>query len=249
MRVAFVSDMHGNLPGFQAVLDELSTYTDVDYMVGGGDYAFGGIYPGECVARLRELGWPCVRGNTDEWIVESATDGRVPARDYPPEMAHGEAFKQRDRWAAARLSEADIEFMAALPLDWRITGPSGETLVFVHATPWSAHEILAPDAPESEAKEALSRGGGDHLLYGHIHHQYLRKIDGKILGCVGAVGMPFDGDPRPGFAIATDEGPGWAVEHLRVDYDRDTYIDSVQSSDMPGADVVSKVLQAASNVA
>ncbi|MFW6074715.1 MAG: metallophosphoesterase family protein [Chloroflexota bacterium] len=249
MQVAFVSDMHGNLPAFQAVLDRLSTLEELDYIVGGGDYAFGGLYPGECVSRVREFGWPCVRGNTDEWIVEIATDGRVPARDYPPEMARGEELQKRDRWAADRISAPDIEFMAALPLDWRVTGPSGQTLVFVHATPWSTHPFVGHDADDSELAEMLKQSGGDHLLYGHIHHQYQRRIDGGIVGCIGAVGMPFDGDPRPGFAVATDDGDRWSVEHVRVEYDRDAYIHEVEQSDMPSADAVAKVLRAASNVA
>lgn len=243
MRVAFVSDMHGNLAAFEAVIAHLERLSNLDAVVAGGDYAFNGALPGECVARLRELGWPAVRGNTDEWIVQMATDGRVPVRDCPDEAAHDEAMKERDRWAVDRLSEDDIAFLTdGLVFDWSTTGPSGQRLKFVHATPWSTHVSIGPDANAATANEMLDRAEADVLLYGHIHFAYLRELDGRQLGCIGAVGIPFDGDPRPCFAIAEDTGDGWTIEHARVDYDQDAYAQQLLASGMPGADGVARAV-------
>lgn len=244
MRIAFVSDMHGNLPAFDAVIERLRELGGFDEIVAGGDYAFNGAYPAECVSRLRKLGWPAVRGNTDEWIVQMATDGRVPVQDCPNEAAHDEAMQARDRWAVERLSQEDVDFLTdGLVFDWSATGPSGQTITFVHATPWSTHVSIGPDADDETAQELLDRGATDVLLYGHIHYAYLRQMGDRQLGCIGAVGVPFDNDPRPCFAVAEDTGGGWTVTHERVEYDQERYAQDLQASGMPGAEGVAGIVR------
>jgi predicted phosphodiesterase len=247
MRVAFVSDVHGNLPALEGVLAELARRGPFDTTVGGGDYVFGGAYPGECLAEIRRSGWPCVRGNTDEWVVEAATNGSVPAQGYEPEQAHTAALRAVDAWAADRLDDDDIAFLESLPLDWRATGPSGQTLAFVHATPWSTHPVVMPDADEATAQRMLDAAGTDVLLYGHIHIAYVRRVGAHTLACVGSVGMPFDGDPRSCFLIATDEGGGWQLEHVRVPYDRDAYVATLLASGLPNAELFASMLRSASS--
>src|SRR5947207_14587102 len=72
MRIAIVSDVHGNLRAFEAVLADLRKVAP-DLVVQGGDLAYGGAHPAEIVDKIRALGWPGVRGNTDEmlWSPES----------------------------------------------------------------------------------------------------------------------------------------------------------------------------------
>lgn len=234
-RLAIISDIHGNLPAFEAVLAEVDRRGPFDALVGGGDYAFGGAFPEESLALVVERGMECVRGNTDEWIVEAATGGRVPARGYEPEQAHSELLRSVDAWAAARLSERHLQLLADLPLSWETTGPSGQKLVFVHATPWSTHPIVLPDAPEEMAQRILDEAGAQVLLYGHIHIAYSRPVGDRRLACVGSVGMPFDGNWRPCFAIVEDDGSGWRVEHVRVEYDREAYLSALLQSGEPNA--------------
>ncbi len=234
MRLAFVSDMHGNFLAFQAVLDELERQGPFDGIYGGGDFAFNGLQPAECVQTIIDRGWPAVRGNTDEWLVEEATDGATPAQNVPEGMEHRGELKERDRWAVARLSQEQIEFLKGLPVALDITGPSGRTLTLVHATPWSTHPPVWHDADDSEKRKMLDDAGSEALIYGHIHHAYQQEIDGRTICCMGAVGSPFDGDPSACFAIATDDGEGWSFEHVRVDYDHEAYAQQLEASDLPG---------------
>src|SRR5207247_11318558 len=69
MRLAVVSDIHGNLPALEAVLADLEQARP-DAVVLGGDLALGGPHPVEVVDRLRQLRWPSVLGNTDEALDE-----------------------------------------------------------------------------------------------------------------------------------------------------------------------------------
>lgn len=246
IRVAFVSDIHGNLAALDATLGELRRRGPFHTTVGGGDYALGGAYPAECVARLRELGWDCVRGNTDEWIVEAATDGRIPARGYPPEMARTPAQREGDAWTAARLSPGQIEWLAELPLDWRLTGPSGKTLAYVHATPWNTHDVVRRGNSDEDKLRLLDDSGADTLVYGHIHDGYIQQFGARTLACAGSIGLPVDGDTRGAFVIATDAGDGWQVEPVRVPYDQEAYIAALLGSGMPGAENAARMLRAAS---
>src|SRR6266480_7864596 len=65
MRVAIVSDVHGNLTAFDAVLADIQRRPP-DLVLHGGDLALMGAQPAEVIDRVRELGWPGVVGNTDE---------------------------------------------------------------------------------------------------------------------------------------------------------------------------------------
>jgi predicted phosphodiesterase len=238
--------MHGNLPAFEAVLAVLEQRGPFDAIVGGGDFAQGGLYPAECLAKLRQAGWSCVRGNTDEWVLEAATDGRILAHDVPPEMAdRSDGLRAIDRFAADRLSGGDVDFLASLPLLWSGEGISGRTLAFAHATPWSSHPPVMPDASDAVLTQLLSAAQADMLLYGHIHKAYLRVVTGRTVGCIGAVGIPADGDTRPCFALAEDDGAGWTVSHVRVDYDRDAYLEALLASEFPTAPAQAEMIRAA----
>lgn len=237
IRVAFVSDVHGNLPALQAVLDDIDRRGDIDVLVGGGDFAFGGAYPQRCIELTRSRDMQCVRGNTDEWVVESATAGRVMAKGYEPKDAHGPALLAIDDWVAKALDVASVRFLIDLPIDWRRIGPSGQRLVFVHATPWSTHPIVQPDADEAMLTRMLDEAEADVLVYGHIHHAYVRQVGERTVACAGSVGIPLDRDPRPAYLIATDDGDGWQLEHVRLEYDRDSYLSELARSGMPNASV------------
>lgn len=246
LRIAIVSDVHGNLPALEVVLAELDRRGPFAARVGGGDYCFGGAYPQRCVEQFRQHGFACVRGNTDEWIVESATAGMRPAKGYAPAEAHGTAQLMVDDWAARLLSQDAARFLADLPLDWRMTGPSGQRLVFVHATPSTTHRSVMPDADDATFSRMLEEAEADVLLYGHIHRAFTRRVGEQLVGCVGSVGVPLDGDERPCFAIVTDDGSGWQVEHVRLSYDRDRYLSDLARSGMPNASLFIDMIRRAS---
>jgi predicted phosphodiesterase len=246
MRVAVISDTHGNLPALEAVLADIATLAP-DAVVMAGDFAFGGPWPAECIDTIRARGIPAVRGNTDEFLVEVATEGKRPARVDDPRLRHldNPALAERYRWCAARLSADQVDYLAALPLQHVLPVPSGAALTVVHATPWSAHPVVPPTASRAQVQEILDRAGGAAVAYGHIHLQVEWRLDGRLLVAVGSVGLPFDGDQRAAYAVLHWNGTQWEVMFRRVPYPVERTIAALRASDMPGAEAQVRVLETA----
>src|SRR5687767_4693566 len=97
MRVAVISDIHGNMTAFDAALADIAAQ-GIERIVCLGDAIQGGPQPVEVVATLRELGCPVVMGNADNWLLTGvATDGQVDT----------EQLKATRAWSLAQLSDDD----------------------------------------------------------------------------------------------------------------------------------------------
>ena len=238
MRIAMISDVHGNVHAFDAVLADLDSSGPFDEIVYGGDLVFNGAFPSECVDRLRSRGFRAVRGNTDEFLVEMALGGDYVTSVTNEKQRHSPALQTLDRWAIDRLSPEQIEFMSGFPLRIDVEGPDGATLTICHATPWSAHETVSADVGEAIARAMLDAAGAQAVAYGHIHVPYQRRVDGRLLCSVGSVGAPFDADPDAAYAVLTNAGEGWSVEFRRVAYDTTAAADAVIATSLPNREMV-----------
>lgn len=219
-RVAFVSDVHGDAVALDRVIAHLEASDPVDEVILAGDLAQGGAQPAQALDLIRWRGWRSARGNADEFLVRIA-DGSSPAdAARAGEPWHGplpESMAARAIWSVGQLGPERVEYLRSLPLSIELGPyPFGKVLV-VHATPWSTEEVVLPDADIEMAQRMVREARGRLLVYGHIHTQYLRKIDSGVLVSPGAVSTSNDADPRPAYAVATFETT-ISVEHRRVDW-------------------------------
>jgi putative phosphoesterase len=235
VRIAIVSDIHGNLTAFEAVLADLRL-TAPDIVYHGGDLADGGSSPVEIVDRIRDLGWPGVMGNTDEMLArpESLTEfasGR-------PALAS--LFKLVAEMAAVSreaLGEDRLRWLGALPR----TQLAGDA-VLVHGTlesPWRSPGAAASD-PDLEA--AYGSLGRPVALYGHIHTPYVRQLAPLTVANSGSVGLPYDGDRRASYLLLDDYKPSIR----RVEYDLERERQALFASGLPHAEWVARTQQSAS---
>jgi len=219
MRIAIISDVHGNARALEAVLADVRARGPFDQILNGGDLAFGGPRPREAMELLRTLRFPTVVGNTDQWVAGLAS---------PPGPVRAIA-----EWTRARLTDDDLAVLRALPMSRRIEPPGGPPLVLVHATPTSTTDSVNPDAPPEVLAAMLARAGAETLAYGHIHRPYVREVPGGTVVNVGSVGLPFDGIPRPAWAILTLADGRWRAEIVRVSYDAEAVAGELAASDHP----------------
>jgi predicted phosphodiesterase len=180
MKIAIIADVHGNLPALEAVLAELGQ-VQPDLVAHGGDLAFDGPQPKECLDVIREHGWPGVMGNTDELI---ARGGVEPSAT----------------WVRERLGPGHMLWLKELRRSWRYE----DQVALVHATPEDLWTRVLPDTDDAELRAIYSPLGARMAVYCHIHRPYVREIGSLTVANTGSVGMPFDGDARASFLLISD---------------------------------------------
>ncbi len=209
MRLALISDPHGDLVALLAVISDIERQTGLDEVLVGGDIAQGGPQPAEVVDEIQRRGWQCVRGNSDDFLVQTA-DGSLPTSGLP------EALTTGGIWSCGRLGSGRIEYLRSLPIAIRRNVSGIGRLVLVHATPWSNEDVVLPDAESEIAQRMVNESEARVLAYGHIHTPYQRRVGDSVLLSVGAIAGSNDTDPRPAYTIL-DLGSTVAVEVRRVD--------------------------------
>lgn len=233
MRLAVVSDVHGNLTALEAVVADLAG-RGVDQVVHGGDLALIGARPREVVETIRELGWPGVVGNTDEllWRPELLATQleRMPKLEPLLRML----FEEYGPVTGERLGADHVGWLRELPE--RLTvGP----VSVVHASPGDLWRAPPPAAPDTELEATYATLPGGRAVYGHIHRPYARQLAGRTIANAGSVGLPWDGDPRASYLISEPE----RVELVRVAYDIEAEVRALRRSGYPDRDRIAAMLR------
>lgn len=229
MRIAAISDMHANAVAFEAVIADLRRQSP-DLIVCLGDVAMRGPQPKECVGLLQSLNpLVTVRGNYD-WMFT-----RFPTPDWRPNGFKDE-LKVRDfAFTTGRLSEAEQAWLANLPLEYRTT-IEGVQMELYHAGPGSLGRYTWPWASLEELQTLRADEGTSLVLFGHMHHSFVRSAKGFTVVNTGSVGLSFDGDNRASYAIIDLAGGDLAVQIRRVAYDVERAIRVGRDVGMPDLD-------------
>lgn len=224
MRVAILGDIHGNLPALEAVLDDLSKQ-EVDQVWCSGDIGWGGPWASECIAKIREAGWPTVKGNTDVWITGD-----------PQTITEESQRKELNDLAAAHnISQDDAQWLINLPVGH--SGPG--SILLVHGTPESPFTAPGPVAPSAEF--LVYDGSASLVVYGHIHEAFVRRMsDGTLVANAGSVGLPKDG-PMASYLIVHRGGTDLLLRHRRVPFDID---DAIKRAEEAGGPVAGRFIEA-----
>lgn len=241
MRVAVISDIHGNCVALDAVLQDLQTHS-VDKAVCLGDAIQGGPQPMQVVARLRDLGWPIVIGNADAWLLTGRETGKEPATEERQRVLAAVRL-----WSLTQLTEQDRQFIQGFQPTISIDLEAGRKLLCYHGSPDSFDDIILPDIAQVELLKFLGEQTADVLAGGHTHVQFMRRIgkDATFHFNPGSVGFAyshhqpestFHADPWAEYAVLSSDGERLALEFRRVPYDVGPLIQAYQSSRRPYAD-------------
>jgi putative phosphoesterase len=235
MRTAIVSDIHGNLTAFEAVLADLRE-TAPDLVLHGGDLGDNGSSPCEVLDRIRDLGWQGVVGNTDEMLFDRESLTRFAA-GLPQLKSMWDAIEEMAADVRERIGEDRLKWLRALPRE-----QMREHFALVHARPDTAWRAPMDSAADSDLQSAYGPLGRPVVVYGHIHRPYVRRISGVVVANSGSVGLPHDGDRRASYLLLDDGEPSIR----RVEYDVDRELKALRSSGLPHAEWVARILESAS---
>lgn len=234
MRIAVVSDIHDNLTALEAVLRDLRQ-TAPDLILHGGDLVNGGSRPVEVVARIRELGWPGVIGNTEESVATPETLEHFAGSSSAP-ASLWTAVREMVAHTRELLGDENIAWLRGLP---RVHVQS--PIALVHASPEDPWRSPGPEASNVELRETFSGLGQPIAVYGHIHQPFVRRLEMPTVINSGSVSQSFDGDPRASYLLLDDYLPSIR----RVEYDIDREIKAVFASGVPHAGWVVRILKTA----
>ena len=202
MRVAVVSDIHGNLTAFEAVLADVRQCSP-DLVLHGGDLADGGSSPVEIVDHIRSLGWPGVMGNTDEMLVQPDSLEEFACQSSAPPILWN-VIRQIASATRSSLGEERLAWMSELP---RLK--IHEDFALVHATPESCWRTPPAEATDAELENLYGSLRRSIVIFGHTHRPFVRCIAGqpRLLINTGSVGLSFDGDHRASYLILDESTP------------------------------------------
>lgn len=232
MRIALVSDIHGNSIALDAVLADL-TAEALDRVICLGDVALDGPDPRGVIARLRGLGWPVVMGNTDQWLLHPKPG--AGADDEGSESA------EIERWGAAQLAEGDRAYLASFAPTVSVDLGGGRSLLCYHGAPASNTTRILPTTPEQELDARFAAWPAALYAGGHTHEAMVRRHRRALVVNPGRAGLPNEIGPDGGvrhpawaeYGLVTVDGDEVRVELRRRPIDLPSLAAAARASGMP----------------
>lgn len=227
MRVAVLSDVHGNAGALQAVLADAG---NTDLIVANGDLLAYGPHPAETLDLLRALPNALfVAGNNDRYLLERRWESK------PSDGWEAESFANL-KWTAEAIGPEGLECVASWPFQQQLELAGGALVV--HASPLADNIGMFPWTPDAQLSHMLRDIDQRLVICGHTHLVMDRQPDQHRVVSDGSAGFPFDRDLRPSYIIFDDGGSGLSVEVRRVDYDTDAAIRDLDERRVPFAQVI-----------
>jgi predicted phosphodiesterase len=214
VRLALLSDQHGNDVAFRAVTEDVEQF-EVEEIVCLGDVVQGGTEPAQTLDRLAALGCETVLGNADAALLEVPTDSPEPIT---------ERFLEVREWTLAQLSASQLEQLRSFkPVVSRRL--DDVALLCFHGSPRSYEDVLLPELGADALGPFLGHDAA-LLAGGHTHLQWTRRIGDALYVNPGSIGISYDRhapeppDLRPlaEWALVTVADGAVGVEFRQVPY-------------------------------
>ena len=237
VRIAALSDIHGNLPALEAVRKAVDAARP-DYVAICGDLVFNGPDPVATLTLIREL------ERAGAYVTIGNTDVAVADGDYTaafPWFTEGapDSYRAAAEWARDQIGDDGVDYLRRLPWERRLRvgddgSPHGDLVLFCHASPGSLTDGFPADLDAVVTIDRVSGTDAKAIVCGHTHIPEVREVGWRTIVNVGSAGYVFDGDPSASWALIEIEGEEIKAEIRRTTYDIMAASDAVSARGLPG---------------
>lgn len=204
MKIAVLSDIHGNMEALEAVLEHMAS-ENVEKVFVCGDLAMAGPEPARTVEFFKTFDATFIQGNTDEMIVKNI---------IPPNEIMANALK----YAQDELNDEQKNFLANLPFS-HSEKIEDLALLFVHGSPRKNNEDILPEQNQEKIAEIIEGTTQDLIFCGHTHLPCGYQVKKQTIVNVGSVGRPFSEEPKACYVTVNINKSEAEILHHFVDYD------------------------------
>lgn len=239
MKVAIISDIHGNMQALKAVLADIEK-ENCKKILCLGDLAMAGPEPVKAIERIKSLQdegkLEVIQGNTDEMIGNFNDEILQRVKKHAPIMSN------------ALINDVQIipdelrRYLKNLPPQKELE-IEGVKVLLVHGSPRKNDENIMPDLPIDKIEEIVAGVNADLIFCGHTHlpcgYQTSKK---QTIVNDGSVGRPFTPEPKACYVVAEFKDKSFKIQHKFVEYDRETASKILAKRDFEGADKLAQHL-------
>lgn len=221
MKIAVISDIHGNIYALTKVLEDIDNQ-QVDTIICLGDLVGYGPHPNEVIAMIRRRNIICLKGNYDASVVDNGftfiRDTTINSFSLP--------------WTVEELRASNRYYLASLPENITLKFED-KTITFVHGSPRAINEYMLEN--KSDLDEIMNNFKGDILVCAHTHIPYTKNFGNKILINDGSVGKPKIGRPNSTYVIIDlNKDTNTKIEIKELSYDFHKTIKDMEMKNFPG---------------
>lgn len=236
MRIAFISDIHGNYIAYQAVLADIHSQ-NIDEIICLGDVVTLGPQPKEVLNALRDLNCVLIKGNHDAALLDPEQAEKFEIAEHlVPDLF----------WCKDQLTEDDLKFIDGFKSTHEITLPNGVAMLCFHGSPLSVTDLIQSTTPTGLLDKYFEDQKATVFIGGHSHIQMYRRHGDILVLNSGSVGNAFMFAYAPGnipsllpwaeYTIISQNGNSLDVDLRRIYFDTDDLQRKVRESGLPGTD-------------
>lgn len=237
MKIAILSDIHGNMQALDAVLADIKK-NNCENVLCLGDLALAGPEPEKVIDFVKHQNdWTVIQGNTDKMIADFSLEILNSVKSAFPAMGNS---LEND---VKIISQNNKEYLKNLPVNKELN-INDVKILMVHGSPRRNNEDILPNKPIKEIEEIMTGVNANIVLCGHTHIPCGYQTNNKLTVInVGSVGRPMTQDAKPCYVILNiDKNSEFTVEHKFVDYNRKLAADLMKKRNFDGAEAISQLL-------
>ncbi len=222
MKIAVLSDIHGNYAAFQTCID-YALEQDIHTFFFLGDYVAEFPYPQRTMEMLYNMQekYDCyfIRGNKEDYWLDRKSNPDCIWKD-------GNHTVGAMKYTYENLNDKDLAFYETLPICREVVLEDAAPIMLMHGSTERNNQKMLPD--DEETRRIIKECNCRYILCGHTHGQLTIEHAGKVLWNPGAVGVPKYSDGKTQFMILHQRGTQWEPEFVSLEYDKEQILNDLQ---------------------